>query len=322
MTPQPPIDLLVPDALRGKALAQGDAGRRWIAGLDALVAEVAAAWDLKIDGAFGRSSASLVLGVHRADGTRAVLKLGLPGVADLGREAYVCRLADGRVLPGVLAHHPEFNALLIEALGRPIGDLGWPMDVRMRVICRTVEALWRIPTTGADLGKGRSKAHWLRKFIDEKWRSLQAPCEEATRNRAFDYAAERAHAHRDDTSVFVHGDAHGRNTLTLLDGSEAPGAECKLIDPQGLHAEPACDLAVPMRGFSRALRADPVRLGRERCAWLAERTGVDERAIWQWGFMARVSTGLLLKQIGRADEATLMLGIADAWAKVPPPPWR
>ena len=248
-----------------------------------------------------------------------MLKLGLPGIADLGREAHVCSLADGRVLPRILAHHSEHNALLLEALGRPIGDLGWPIGTRFRAICRTVKALWRTPTTGAGLRRGCSKAHWLRKFIEEKWRSLQAPCEVATRDRAFDYAAERAHAHRDDASVFVHGDAHGRNTVTLLDGSEAPDAECRLIDPEGLHAEPACDLAVLMRGQNWALRADPVRLGRERCAWLAEHTGVDERAIWQWGFVERVSTGLLLQQIGRTDEAALTLGIADAWARVPPP---
>ena len=311
--------LTLPDALRRKALAAGDVGHRWIADLDAILAEVAAAWELEIGGEFARSSQSLVLRVRLADGTRAVLKVGLPGIADLGREAHVCSLADGHVLPRVLAHHLEHNALLLEALGRPIGDLGWPMDVRFRAICRTVQALWRTPTTGAGLGRGSRKAHWLREFIEEKWRSLQAPCEVATRDRALEFAAERADAHRDDASVFVHGDAHGRNTLTLLDGSEAPGAECRMIDPQGLHAEPACDLAVPMRGQSRALRADPVGLGRERCAWLAECTGVDERAIWQWGFVARVSTGLLLQQIGRTHEAALVLGIADAWARVPPP---
>ena len=309
----------MPDALRRRALAAGDVGRRWIADLDAILVEVAAAWELEVDGAFARSSQSLALRVRLADGTRAVLKMGLPGIADLGREAHVCSLADGHVLPRVLAHHPEHNALLLEALGRPIGDLGWSLEARFRAICRTVEALWRTPTTGAGLGRGSSKARWLREFIEVKWRSLQAPCDAATRDRALEYAAERAHAHRDDTSVFVHGDAHGRNTLTLLDGSETPGAECRMIDPQGLYAEPACDLAVLMRGQSRALRADPVRLGRKRCAWLAERTGVDERGIWQWGFVERVSTGLMLQQIGRTHEAALMLGIADAWARVRPP---
>ena len=98
--------LTLPDALRRKALAAGDVGRRWIADLDAILVEGTAAWELEIDGEFARSSQSLVLRVHLADGTRAVLKVGLPGIADLGREAHVCSLADGHVLPRVLAHHP------------------------------------------------------------------------------------------------------------------------------------------------------------------------------------------------------------------------
>ena len=290
-----------------------------MADLDATVTEVAADWALEVVGAFGRSSASLVLRVRRADGTRAVLKPGIPDLVDPGREARVCELEKGRVLPRVIAHRADRNALLLEALGRPIGDLGWPFDARMRAICRTLQALWRTPVTGAGLLTGSSKAHGLRKLVDEKWRRLQAPCEASTRDRALEYATERADAHRDEASVFVHGDAHGRNTLTLLDGNEARGAECRMIDPHGLHAEPACDLAVLMRASSRALRPDPVRLGRERCAFLAGRTGVSERAIWQWGFLARVATGLHLKQIGMADTAALMLGIADEWARVPPP---
>ena len=309
----------LPDGLRRSALAKGDAGHRWVADLDAIVARVAAAWELEIDGAFERSSESLVLGVRQADGTRAVLKLGRPGV-DLGREAYVCGLASGNVLPRVLAHNPEFNVLLLEALGRPIGDLGWPIDAQILAICSTVEALWRTPTTGARLVRGCSKAHGVRSFIEEQWRKLQAPCDVATRNRAIDYADERAQAHRDDASVFVHGDAHGRNTLTLLEGGEAIGAECKLIDPKGLYAERACDLAVPMRRFNQALVSDPIRLGRERCAWLAELTGVSERAIWQWGFFERVASGLRVMQTNRGREIPLMLHIANVWAREPPPP--
>ena len=308
----------LPDALQRSALATGDAGRRWIADLNAIVAQIATAWELEVDGAFGRSSESLVLGVRQADGTRAVVKLGHPGV-DLGREAYVCGLASGGVLPKVLAHHPELNALLLEALGRPIGDLGWPIDAQICAICSTLEALWQTPTTGAGLVRGYSRVHWMRSFIEQQWRRLSPPCSVAARDRAFDYAAERAHAHRDSASVFVHGDAHSRNTLTLLDGNEAIGAECKLIDPRGFYAERACDLAVPMRIFPHVLIAEPLRLGRERCALLAERTGVSERAIWQWGLMGCIVGGLRQMHRGMGHETPLMLRIADAWAREPPP---
>ena len=308
----------LPDALRKTALAKGEAGRSWVANLDAIVSRIATTWDLQIYGAFERSSGSLVLRVRRADGTRAVLKMGYPGV-DLGHEAYVCGLASGGVLPKVLAHHSEFNALLLEALGRPIGDLGWPIDAQIRAICSTVEVLWRTPTTGAGLVSGCTRAHWARDFIEDQWRRWQPSCDEAIRDRAFDYAAERAHAHRDDASVLVHGDAHTRNTLTLLDGSEAIGTECKLIDPRGFFAERACELAVPMRLFNQALLANPILLGRERCAWLAERTGVNERAIWQWGFIGCVVGGLRQMSRGLLRETPVMLRIANAWTREPLP---
>ena len=66
------------------------------------------------------------------------------------------------------------------------------------------------------------------------------------------------------------------------------------MDPDGLVAEPAYDLAIPMIEWSRELLdGDATRLGRERCL-----TGVDARGIWEWGFVERVSTGLLAIQVG------------------------
>lgn len=203
--------LALPEALRRNALAEGDAGRRWISDLDVIVAEVTTALELEVNSAFARSSESLVLEVSQANGNRAVLKLGRPGV-DLRRETEVCRMANGRILPKVLAHHPEFNALLLEALGRPISELGWSVDAQMRAICRTLETLWHTPTNGTGLVKGSDRAHGMRKLIDMQSRSLDASSDVATRNRAFDYAAERADAHRDDASVFVHGDAHPKRS--------------------------------------------------------------------------------------------------------------
>ena len=94
-----------------------------MAELASTLTEVAADWALNVLGAFGRSSASLVFRVRWAEGTWAVLILGIPGVADPGCEACVCGLADGRDLPRVLADRADRDALLLEAFGRPIGDL-------------------------------------------------------------------------------------------------------------------------------------------------------------------------------------------------------
>lgn len=115
-------------------------------------------------------------------------------------------------------------------------------------------------------------------------------------------------AYSPNNSVLVHGDAHADNAL-LVDGETL---RCKFIDPDGLYAEKACDLAVPMRDWSHELLAgDTVRRGRARCELLAELSGVDERAIWQWGFIERVSTGLVMLEIGMKSEGSEALAVAD-----------
>ena len=43
-------------------------------------------------------------------------------------------------------------------------------------------------------------------------------------------------------------------------------------------------------------------------------TSTDERAIWQWGFMERVSTGLLFLQIGMKQVGVQTLAVADIWS--------
>jgi hypothetical protein len=63
------------------------------------------------------------------------------------------------------------------------------------------------------------------------------------------------------------------------------------------------------------LTGDPLVLGRNRCHQLARLTGVDPEPIWQWGFIERTSTGLLLLQLALDALAHEFLAVADAWAK-------
>jgi streptomycin 6-kinase len=87
--------------------------------------------------------------------------------------------------------------------------------------------------------------------------------------------------------VLVHGDAHGWNTV------DAGGGAFKLVDPEGLRSEPAHDLAVTMREYNEPLlEGDTARLVRERAELLASRCEVDPQAVWEWGYIERVSTGL------------------------------
>ena len=70
-----------------------------------------------------------------------------------------------------------------------------------------------------------------------------------------------------------------------------------------------------MRGWSQPLLdGDPLALGRERARFLASLTGVELEPIWEWGVIERVSTGLLLKQLGQDEEAGEFLAVAESWA--------
>ena len=310
----------LPDAVQKRVLAAGDAGRRWVDEIDQTITSLGERWKLRIGEVLPGGSASLVLAVRRVDGTEAILKLGIPGVEDFPGEMRAYQVAGGRGLATVYAQSHRHFALLIERLGSPLAELDWSVTAQIDAACVALKELWRTPVEDAELTiNGGQKARWLSDFIDRTWRSLDRPCDRRTRDRALDFAAERADAHTPANCVLVHGDAHAHNVLTVLGSDNSPGAQCKLVDPDGLFAERACDLAVPMREWSGALRHAPVRLARERCAYLAELCEENERAIWQWGFMERVSSGLLLIDLGLDHEGREMLEIADHLAAVSAP---
>ena len=83
----------------------------------------------------------------------------------------------------------------------------------------------------------------------------------------------------------------------------------------GISAASTYELAVPIREWSEELLAgDAARLGRERCARLERLTDVDPRAIWEWGFVERASTGLLATRVGADRMGRGMLDVVKAWA--------
>lgn len=114
-------------------------------------------------------------------------------------------------------------------------------------------------------------------------------------------AARRIAAHDDDVAVLVHGDVHEWNALQAGDGF-------KLVDPDGLLAEPEYDLGVIMREDPvELMTGDPYYRSRR----LSARTVLYAKAIWEWGVVERVSTGLLCTSIDLQPVGADMLAAAD-----------
>jgi streptomycin 6-kinase len=301
-------DLAVPAVVRNKAAAVGAVA--WLDTLGDLVAGLERDWSIRIGAAYQTPTEAYVARATLADGTPAVLKLVIPQPGEHAqREITALRLTGGQGCVRLLRADPARRALLLERLGRTLFELGRGIAERHEILCAAAEQIWR-PAAGSGLPTGADKARWLAAYITATWEELGHPCSERAVAHALACAGRRLAAHDDGRAVLVHGDVHEWNALQAGDGF-------KLVDPDGLLAEAEYDLGILMREDpAELMHGDP----RDRSRWLARRCGLDETAIWEWGAVERVSTGLLATRIGLQPIGGQMLAAADhlagqAWSR-------
>jgi streptomycin 6-kinase len=281
--------------LRSKAEAAGAAD--WIGELPGIIAGLEQDWSITVGRPYGSSTEAFVAQATLGDGTPAVLKLMIPRPGDHARrEITVLRLTAGEGCVRLLRDDLARGALLLERLGRSLDQFGLPVRARHEILC----AAAALPT-GADQGRR------LAAYITAAWEELGRPCSARAVEYALACAARRVAAHDDERAVLVHGDVHQWNALEAAGGF-------KLVDPDGLLAEAEYDLGIIMREDPvELLQGDP----RERSRWLARRCGLEETAIWEWGAVERVSTGLLATRIGLQPVGAQMLAAAGQVAAGP-----
>lgn len=289
----------VPDEVRSMALADGHAS--WLDDLPSLLDSLAHDWSLTIGATMRGGSGALVVETTLADGSPAVLKVGVPRThRQLGFEATVLELAAGKNCARLIHRDLTRGALLLERLGPPMYDVIADPHLQHDTLCDLAAHLWRPLDDNIDLPTGADLAHRMQHRIPQLWEELERPCSAATIDDAVECAVRRERAYDHRTSVLVHGDVHEANALQTEDGT------FKLIDPQGLRAEPACDLGCIVRCTPDT--GDDLRA---RTDHLAARTGVDATAIWEWGTIHRVIGGLNSLRIGFQPFAHLLLTEAD-----------
>jgi streptomycin 6-kinase len=310
------VPIEVPDAVRRKALAVGPRGEQWIAELPSVIAELEREWRISVGAPITGGSSGYVAEAVGADGTPAVLKLAIPdgldGQGDFARELATLLLANGRGYVSVLNADEYRRAMLQERLGRSLDDLALPVESQIEIIATTLGQSWRRPSQLPPTRTGREQARDVAQAIVARWERLGQPCPRPTVEQAIDYAHARSKAFDAATAVLIHGDAHPANILEAVPGG-GPHGEFKLIDPDGMLSEPAHDLGIPLRDWSDELLArDAAELGLEWCTQLSRISGVDSRAIWQWAFLERVSTGLFMMFL-RDPDGEKLLAVAARW---------
>ncbi len=293
----------VPAVVRNKALAAGAA--QWLEDLPDLVAHLEREWSITVGRPYDGATEAFVARARLDDGTPAVLKLTVPRPGEAARtEITALRLVNGQGCVRLLRADAARGAMLLERLGRSLYQLALPIGRRHEILCSAAARVWR-PAPGCGLPTGAEKGRWLADFIMATWTELDRPCSERAIDHALACAARRIDAHDDERAVLVHGDVHQWNVLEAAGGF-------RLIDPDGLLAEAEYDMGILMR-------EDPLELlegdARGRARWLALRTGLDAAAIWEWGVVERVSTGLLCTRIGLQPVGREMLAVADHVAR-------
>lgn len=302
----------VPELVRQKALHLGPQGARWLIDLPEVISHLARVWSIRLGEPLTGGSASYVVRARTMEGRDAVLKIALP---EQGVDAQIRTMASaqGRGYAKLLAYDLDRHAMLLEALGPSAAELDLPPESIISLLCQMLREAWQAPRPeGLAVSAVDEKAARLAHLVATTWERLGHPCSERVLRQALNYAARRGAAFAPDRCVVVHGDPHPWNALRVLAPRAGAPAGYVFVDPDGFLADPAYDLGVVLRDWCQHLLAgDAVALAHHYCALLSAETGIAEDAIWEWGFLERVSTGLYALEVGAEDLGRPFLQTAE-----------
>jgi streptomycin 6-kinase len=300
-----------PEDMRRTAEARGDAGRAWLEMLPDTVAALCTDWQLTPVAALDGGKAALVLSVRTASGSAAVLKVDPPRTG-FAEQVRTIDAAAGHGYVRLYAYDPARNAALLEALGPTLWAQTSVAEAVLDISAATLREAWRVPRP-ATIPLGADKASSLLESLYDTLPAGHGECSDTVIEMAAAYARSRRAAVDLATCVICHGDPHPGNLLRVPESRSGAPAGYVFVDPDGFLCEPAYDLGVVIRAWTGNVMAaaDPVALIRGYADRLATATGVDAQAIWEWGFLERVSSGLYLIRSGHGAEGRQFLESAE-----------
>ncbi|MFI5934371.1 aminoglycoside phosphotransferase family protein [Actinoplanes sp. NPDC051494] len=268
---------MLPDVFVANVVGNwGEAGRRWLDTLPRTVAAVAGDWELTVGEPFPLTF-NWVAPVRRADGSAAVLKVGVPGSPHLATEAAALTGFAGEGAVRLLARDRVRGALLLERAepGTTLRALVRDHDEQATaVLVDIIRRLHRPVVPGVEDIAGRSAdfaAHLERYPGDD-------PLPRELVVRAAGLFAELC---QDGGRVLLHGDLHHENVLA---GTREPWLA---IDPHGVAGPPGAELAPilcnPLTGDEPTLALLPRRVEQ-----LADGLGLSLDLARAWGFVLAV----------------------------------
>ncbi len=262
--------------VRAVTTAHPHEGPLWLATLPTLIADYAQRWQLTAGAAFPDLSTAFVAPAQRADGSEAVLKIGISRT-ERSQEIEALRLFAGRGAVPLLEADHEHGALLLERLrpGLALATLD-DDDEATRQAATVMRRLWRpapsshpFPTV-ADWANGLQ--HYHTHFPSTTGPIPAHLLAKAERLMAALLASAPA-------PVLLHGDLHHFNMVS------ADPDGWGVIDPKGVVGEPAYEVGRFLLNPPGVLAQPHAhQLVERRLALMAEALALDPQRMAAWGF--------------------------------------
>ncbi|MGC4045278.1 MAG: aminoglycoside phosphotransferase family protein [Armatimonas sp.] len=258
-----------------------DDGAKWLERLPALQEEIAAEWGLTVEPPPWPLSYNWVAPAAMADGTPAVLKLGVPN-SERTAEIETLRLWNGKGCARLLRADADRGAMLIEKIapGTMLCEIN-DDDEQTRIASGVFQAVrYAAPLESAfpTIADWAKELDELRPQFDGGFGLFPPELVEAAQGLYRELLTSQ------DAPVLLHGDLHHFNIL--LDKERGWLA----IDPQGVIGEAEYECGALLRNYelSKRDRAEMKRITARRIDILAEILGYDKNRIIGWGLAQAV----------------------------------
>jgi streptomycin 6-kinase len=255
----------------------GEAGRRWLATLPALVNELGERWSLTLAQPFANLSYNLVIPGRCADGKEVVLKLGVP-CPELFTEAEALRVFRGKGAVNLFADDARRGALLMErvspgtCLHESLTD-----PAATQAAAELMRKLWHIPPAEHHLPDLNTWFRSLRR-LRETYKGETGPFEKKLIMQAEEVFAELQL--QPSRSMVLHGDLHHTNILFSAQRGWLA------IDPKGLVGDPGYEVGPFMLNQLRAGASDSeiVEVLASRLAVFSTELHIEQKRLTKWAF--------------------------------------
>jgi streptomycin 6-kinase len=278
----------------------GADGSRWLADLPSTVEEFARDWDLEIGEAFDLSY-HYVTAVTCADGSPAVLKLGVPTGTSLAEEAPALEAFDGRGAVRLLRSDLGRGGLLLERVmpGWRAADLVPTKDAEATsAAVGVMRRLHAAPPDGSSLPEVLAQADAFDEYVARFGDGGPLPLDYVVRAGALMRELCASATDR----VVLHGDLHHDNIL------RATREPWLAIDPHGIVGDPGYEIGSVLFNPDPDNRDEALTaLVPSRVEQLADQLAIPIERVVGWGFVKAVMSDVWTTEAWTA---------ADDWSPI------